>query len=114
MYRVKGIRGNQVVRDGRGRFAKQSFAEYDYWKDDIYRDLTQNETTILNLASAEYSKTVDKYLSANVDYVTCKFGELIGGKLIEKGVYVKMARGEMVRFMAENAVEDLDKIKEFN
>ncbi|KLU64880.1 hypothetical protein DEAC_c32080 [Desulfosporosinus acididurans] len=87
---------------------------YDYWKDDIYRDLTQNDTTILNLASAEYSKTVDKYLSANVNYVTCKFGELINGKLIEKGVYVKMARGEMVRFMAENAVEDLDKIKEFN
>ncbi|MGC7873422.1 peroxide stress protein YaaA [Desulfosporosinus sp. SYSU MS00001] len=86
---------------------------YDYWKDDIYRDLTQNDTTILNLASAEYSKTVEKYLTANVNYVTCKFGELIGGKLIEKGVYVKMARGEMVRFMAENAVEDLDKIKEF-
>ncbi|WP_088226010.1 peroxide stress protein YaaA [Desulfosporosinus sp. FKB] len=87
---------------------------YDYWKNDIYRDLTRNDTMILNLASAEYSKTIEKYLTANINYVTCKFGELIGGKLIEKGVYVKMARGEMVRFMAENAVEDLDKIKEFN
>ncbi|MDP4128109.1 MAG: peroxide stress protein YaaA [Bacillota bacterium] len=87
---------------------------YDYWNDDIYRDLTRNDTTILNLASAEYSKTVEKYLTPDVNYVTCKFGEQIGGKLIEKGVYVKMARGEMVRFMAENAVEDLDKIKEFN
>ncbi|MDQ7094799.1 peroxide stress protein YaaA [Desulfosporosinus sp. PR] len=86
---------------------------YDYWKDDIYRYLTQNDTTILNLASAEYSKTVEKYLTPNVNYVTCKFGELIGGKIIEKGVYVKMARGEMVRFMAENAVEDLNEIKKF-
>lgn len=87
---------------------------YDYWQDDIYRDLTRNDTTILNLASAEYSKTVEKYLTADVNYITCKFGELIGGKVIEKGVYVKMARGEMVRFMAEKAVEDLDEIKEFN
>ena len=87
---------------------------YDYWKDDIYQDLTQNDTTILNLASAEYSKTVERYLTADINYVTCRFGELIGGKVIEKRVYVKMARGEMVRFMAENAVEDLDKIKEFN
>lgn len=87
---------------------------YDYWKDDIYRDLTRNDTMILNLASAEYSKTVEKYLTADANYVTCKFGELIGGKVIEKGVYVKMARGEMVRFMAENAVEDLAEIKKFN
>ncbi|KGK92034.1 hypothetical protein DP73_00230 [Desulfosporosinus sp. HMP52] len=87
---------------------------YDYWKDDIYRELTQNDTRILNLASAEYSKTVEKYLTADINYVTCKFGELIDGKVIEKGVYVKMARGEMVRFLAENAVEDLAEIKRFN
>ena len=87
---------------------------YDYWKDDIYRDLTQNDTTILNLASVEYSKIVEKYLTADINYVTCRFGELINRKVIEKGVYVKMARGEMVRFMAENAVQDLNEIKEFN
>lgn len=87
---------------------------YDYWQDDIYRDLTRDDTTILNLASAEYSKGVEKYLTAGVNYVTCRFGELSGGRVREKGVYVKMARGEMVRFMAENAVEDLDEIKEFN
>jgi len=80
---------------------------YDYWKDDIYRDLTQNDTTILNLASTEYSKTVEKYLTADINYITCRFGELIGSIVIEKGVYVKMARGEMVRFMAENEVENL-------
>ncbi|SDI15385.1 peroxide stress protein YaaA [Desulfosporosinus hippei] len=87
---------------------------YDFWQDDIYLDLTQNDTTILNLASAEYSKTVAKYLTADVNYVTCKFGELIGSKVIEKGVYVKMARGEMVRFMAENTVDDLSEIKKFH
>lgn len=87
---------------------------YDYWKDDIYRDLTQGDTTILNLASSEYSKVIEKYLTADTKYVTCIFGELFGGKVIEKGVYVKMARGEMVRFMAERAIEDLDEIKAFD
>ena len=74
---------------------------YDYWRDDIYRDLTQDGTTvILNLASTEYNKIVKKYLTPDVKYVTCIFGEMIEDKIVEKGVYVKMARGEMVRFMA--------------
>ena len=36
------------------------------------------------------------------------------GKLIEKGVYAKMARGSMVRFMAQNKIDSLEKIKDFN
>ena len=32
---------------------------------------------------------------------------------MEKGVYVKMARGEMVRFMAENGVTSPEQVKEF-
>jgi len=87
---------------------------YDYWQDDIYRELVKEDTTILNLASQEYSKAVEKYLTGNIRYVTCVFGELISGKVIEKGVYVKMARGEMVRFMAEKAIEDLEEIKAFD
>lgn len=87
---------------------------YDYWQDDIYRELIQEDTTILNLASVEYSKTVEKFLTTDIHFVTCIFGELIDGKVIEKGVYVKMARGEMVRFMAENAIVDLDQIKAFD
>ncbi len=29
--------------------------------------------------------------------ITCVFGELVNGKVVQKGVYAKMARGEMVR-----------------
>ena len=46
--------------------------------------------------------------------ITCVFGELIGGKIKEKGVYVKMARGEMVRYMAENSITDLEAIQGFD
>lgn len=38
---------------------------------------------------------------------------MIGDKVVEKGVYVKMARGEMVRFMAENNITELEEIKAF-
>ena len=46
--------------------------------------------------------------------ISCVFGELVNDKVKEKGVYVKMARGEMVRFMAENNIEDIEAIKMFN
>ena len=31
-----------------------------------------------------------------------------------KGTYAKMARGEMVRFMAENSIENTEYIKKFD
>lgn len=87
---------------------------YDYWKDDIYKELVREDNIILNLASNEYSKTVAKYVTPDIRYITCTFGELIEGKVKEKGVYVKMARGEMVRYMSENSIEDVEDIKSFN
>jgi hypothetical protein len=38
---------------------------------------------------------------------------MIGGKVIEKGTLVKMARGEMVKFMAENKIEAVEELKTF-
>ena len=35
------------------------------------------------------------------------FGEHIGGKTVEKGTMCKMARGEMVRYLAENGAEQV-------
>lgn len=87
---------------------------YDYWGDDIYKELIRDDKIILNLASSEYSKTVTKYAKNDVKIINCIFGEEIDGKVREKGVYVKMARGEMVRYMVENAIEDLDEIRSFD
>ena len=36
------------------------------------------------------------------------------GKVVQKGTYAKMARGEMVRYMAENNITDVENIKSFN
>ena len=44
----------------------------------------------------------------------CVFGEEKDGKVIEKGTMCKMARGEMVRYMAENQITDPEQIKSFD
>lgn len=87
---------------------------YEYWKDDIYKYVAEGCDTIVNLASDEYSKAVAPFVSEDINYVTVIFADFINGKLIEKGTKCKMARGEMVRFMAENNIENTEDIKKFN
>lgn len=86
---------------------------YDYWGDKLYRALTENNDAILNLASKEYSRIIEKYLTAKDRFITVEFGELSAGKVKQKGTIAKMARGEMVRFMAENQVQDMEELKTF-
>ena len=64
--------------------------------------------------AGQVGRTISKYLSDDVKFITVTFADLIDGKLIEKGTKCKMARGEMVRFMAENSIEDIEQIKSFN
>ena len=87
---------------------------YEYWGDKIYREVSDEDRVIINLASKEYSKCIEKYLSPKDTYITITFCELSGEKLVTKGTYAKMARGEMVRFMAENDIENPDDIKKFD
>ncbi len=87
---------------------------YDFWGDSLYREVLDGSRTIINLASKEYSKCIEKYLKPDDRYITCVFGEPEGDKVVQKGVYAKMARGEMVRFMAGIHAGTPDQIKEFN
>ena len=87
---------------------------YDYWGDRLYKEVRDSSGIIINLASKEYSKCIEKYLQPGDRYISCNFFEEQEGKLVQKGVYCKMARGEMVRFMAENRVEEPGGIKQFS
>ena len=79
---------------------------YDFWGDSLYRTLTAGgEDTLLNRASAEYAKAVRPWVTPPVRWIDVTFGETDGDNVVEKGVYVKMARGEMVRFLAERNAE---------
>ena len=87
---------------------------YEYWGDQIYRAVLDDSRVIINLASKEYAKCVEKYLSDEDRYITITFCEKVGNKLVTKGTYAKMARGEMVRFMAEHRIEDPVQIQRFD
>lgn len=89
---------------------------YEYWSDKIANSLFEETNLIINLASKEYSKCVEKYLknSPGTKFITCVFGEINGDKVIEKGTLAKMARGEMVRYLAQNKICDLEGLKRFD
>lgn len=87
---------------------------YDFWGDKLYKEVRDDSGIIINLASKEYSKIIEKYLTKKDRYITIEFVEEHKGKLVTKGTYAKMARGEMVRFMAENNVENPEEMKAFD
>ena len=47
-------------------------------------------------------------------YITIVFGEEKDGKVVQKGTMAKMARGEMVRYMAEEQIEQEEQLKNFD
>lgn len=87
---------------------------YAFWGDKLYREVREGDHVIVNLASKEYSRCVEAYLQPEDRYVTCVFGELAGGRVKQKGTLAKMARGEMVRFMAEKNIQDPEGMREFD
>ena len=86
---------------------------YDFWGDRLYHSLVDDDKIILNLASKEYSQCIEKYITPKDRFITIEFGELVEGKVKQKGTISKMARGNMVRFMAENNISDLNGLKDF-
>lgn len=87
---------------------------YAYWGDSLAKALCSETNCILNLASKEYSVCVSNYLPDSVRLITCVFGEETGGKVMEKGTMCKMARGEMVRYMAQRQIVDPEQIRSFD
>lgn len=110
---------------------------YGYWGNALYEELVRDGMTeLVNLASGEYSKAILPYIkvapapSRNgsqthdsspssetcppcIPCITCIFGELVNDKVKMKGTQAKIARGEMVRWMAEKGIEKAEDIREF-
>ena len=97
------------------RFHKEEIDNlYDFWGQKLADYVLKDCDCLINLASKEYSKSILKYIPENVRVITCVFGELIDGKIKEKGTYAKMARGSLVRYMAEHQIENPEEIKQFD
>ena len=75
---------------------------YGFWGRQIAESLFEETSCVINLASKEYSRCISPYLTEKIRFITCVFGERKDGTIIEKGTLCKMARGEMVRYLAEH------------
>lgn len=84
---------------------------YDFWGSRLYQEVIDDSHVIINIASKEYSKCIENYIQPEDRFITCIFGEWSNGKVVQKGTYAKMARGEMVRFMAEENVTETGRNK---
>ena len=87
---------------------------YQFWGGRLARQLASETDLVLNLASKEYSKAVEAHLPKSVRWITCVFGEAEQGRVIEKGTRCKMARGQMVRWLAENRVTFPEELQAFD
>ncbi|RST28642.1 peroxide stress protein YaaA [Chryseobacterium lacus] len=101
---------------GRKFKIQQYWNLYEFWKDKITKQLNselKSKEIILNLASAEYIKVLDKK-KLKAPIINFDFYEMKSGKPKTVVVYTKHARGLMVRFCAENNATTLDDVKAFN
>ena len=91
---------------------------YEYWDrtilDLLLADLKrQSDNIIVNLASNEYFKSIDKKdMPAKV--IDIKFKDLNNGVYKVVSFYAKKARGLMARFMILNRINNPQKLKNFN
>ncbi|AXA34165.1 peroxide stress protein YaaA [Francisella adeliensis] len=91
---------------------------YKYWQDKITAQLnelfnTQENKTLINLASNEYSQAIDKK-SLKADWLDIDFKENKNGAFKTIGIHAKKARGLMSRYILENKIEDTESIKKFD
>ena len=86
---------------------------YQFWGSQLADDLYHNNDIVLNLASQEYSKAIQPYVNGQRQFITCRFVEMIDGKPKQKATLAKMARGNMVRYLAAQQAATLDQVKQF-
>lgn len=87
---------------------------YEFWGDKITEEINAREKdTLLNLASNEYFKAVNKKtLRANL--ITPVFKDEKNGVLKVISFFAKKARGMMARYIIQNHITNVEEIKNFN
>lgn len=86
---------------------------YKFWDDKIYNKLYSEDNVIVNLASEEYAKTVRRFLNEEDIFIDIDFKVNKDGKLKTLATLVKMARGQMVKYIIENKIDNPEDLKNF-
>lgn len=92
----------------------RDYSLYHFWGSDIAENLFQEDNIVIDLASKQYTRLVKPYLSQGRQLITVDFQELKNGKWKTVGVHAKMARGEMVRYIAEKQMKNPTDLQDFN
>ena len=87
---------------------------YEFWGASLAEALAAEDACLVNLASQEYSKAVRPYWGTQRRWVECTFAEEAGGKRREKATQAKMARGAMVRYLAERQAREPEEMRGFD
>lgn len=87
---------------------------YSFWGGRLADVLALEADCVIDLASKEYSVCISRFLPKQIPLIRCAFVQEHEGKLIEKGTLCKMARGEMVRYLAENQAETPAVLRSFD
>lgn len=88
---------------------------YEFWDDALARSVEAAGDQVVNLASVEYARAVLPHLGPCTRVTTCIFGEeLRAGKPVQRAGASKVARGSMVRWMAERGCTDARELTAFD
>lgn len=91
---------------------------YEYWRESVTIELNSlvsnsSSNVLLNLASNEYFKVIDKKL-LNANVISPEFKDFKNGNYKIISFFAKKARGLMSRYLIENEIEKLEDIKGFD
>ena len=93
---------------------------YGFWSGEIAKAIgavaqVGGGRYLVNLASVEYAKAVLPHLDEDMPVVTCIFAEDVrDGRPLQRATASKVARGSMVRWMAEQRVEEPGELRRFD
>ena len=93
---------------------------YDFWGDTISKAVIEDikntgDNVLLNLASKEYFKVIEKIeeIDDEIKVITPVFKEYRDGKYKIISTKAKRARGLMTSFIIKNKIESIEALKEF-
>jgi cytoplasmic iron level regulating protein YaaA (DUF328/UPF0246 family) len=91
---------------------------YQFWGDIITKELNevlveQGDDVLINLASNEYFKAVNKK-SLNATIITPQFKDWKNGQYKMISFYAKKARGLMARYIIQNQIKNIEQVKDFD
>lgn len=88
---------------------------YGFWGSSLAEELGREADTIINVASVEYAKAVTPHAPAlGMRVITCLFGQMDKGRLVQRSTEAKAARGTFVRWCAEEGVGDVKDLPSFS